>query len=93
VWEYRVGHVIDELRKLPDNYIQCVITSPPYWGLRKYSGEQQIIWGGDQDCEQDWKESPPPQTHKAGNIEPSGLQKTRKRYSDGGSIQFKGHDN
>lgn len=25
---------------LPDKSIHCVTTSPPYWGLRKYSGEQ-----------------------------------------------------
>jgi DNA modification methylase len=25
---------------LPDCSVQCVVTSPPYWGLRKYDGEQ-----------------------------------------------------
>jgi len=25
---------------LPDESVQCVTTSPPYWGLRKYDGEQ-----------------------------------------------------
>ena len=25
---------------LPDGSVQCVVTSPPYWGLRKYDGEQ-----------------------------------------------------
>lgn len=25
---------------LPDDFIQCVVTSPPYWGLRKYDGQQ-----------------------------------------------------
>jgi DNA modification methylase len=29
---------------LPDNSVQCVVTSPPYWGLRKYSGEQELVW-------------------------------------------------
>lgn len=24
--------------------MQCIVTSPPYWGLRKYSGEQDLIW-------------------------------------------------
>jgi len=27
------GHVLDVLRKMPDNIIQACITSPPYWGL------------------------------------------------------------
>ena len=31
---------------LPDESVQMVVTSPPYWGLRKYSGiEQVLIWG------------------------------------------------
>ena len=31
---------------LPDECVQMVVTSPPYWGLRKYSGEQEISdWG------------------------------------------------
>src|SRR3990172_5174052 len=25
---------------LPDQSVHCVVTSPPYWGLRKYAGEQ-----------------------------------------------------
>ncbi len=40
---------------LPDESVQCVVTSPPYWGLRKYSGEQELIWG-DKDCEHQWVE-------------------------------------
>ncbi len=39
---------------LPDNSVQCVVTSPPYWGLRKYSGEQDLIWGGQRDCQHVW---------------------------------------
>ena len=29
---------------LPDQSVQCIVTSPPYWGLRKYAGEQGIDW-------------------------------------------------
>src|SRR3990167_151630 len=32
-----VGHVLDKLRTLPDASVHCVVTSPPYWGLRDYS--------------------------------------------------------
>jgi len=28
-----------DMSELPDGSVQCVPTSPPYWGLRKYSGE------------------------------------------------------
>lgn len=34
--------VIDGLRSLPDESVQCCITSPPYWGLRDYGVEGQI---------------------------------------------------
>ena len=34
--------VMDGLRSLPDACVQCVVTSPPYWGLRDYGVEGQI---------------------------------------------------
>ena len=30
---------------LPNESVQCVVTSPPYWGLREYEGEQAMPWG------------------------------------------------
>jgi site-specific DNA-methyltransferase (cytosine-N4-specific) len=30
------------LKDCPDNYFQCVVTSPPYWGLRDYGIDGQI---------------------------------------------------
>ena len=36
------GHVLDKLAELPDNSIHCVVTSPPYWGLRDYKCEPQV---------------------------------------------------
>ena len=39
---------------LPDESVQMVVTSPPYWGLRKYAGEQDLIWDGDKDCRHEW---------------------------------------
>jgi DNA modification methylase len=34
--------VMDGLRQIPDQTVQCVVTSPPYWGLRDYSVDGQI---------------------------------------------------
>jgi len=34
---------LDTLSKMPDSYIDCVITSPPYWQLRDYGYPEQ--WG------------------------------------------------
>lgn len=37
-----VGHCLDSLRKLPEKSVQCVVTSPPYYGLRDYGVDGQI---------------------------------------------------
>ncbi len=42
------------MSELPDESVQMVVTSPPYWCLRKYSGEQELIWGGTEGCEHEW---------------------------------------
>jgi DNA modification methylase len=36
------GDVLEQLRRLPDDSVHCVVTSPPYWGLRDYKAEGQI---------------------------------------------------
>ena len=36
------GDVREELRKLPAGSVQCVVTSPPYWGVRDYGVAGQI---------------------------------------------------
>ena len=36
------GDVRDRLRDLPDESVHCIVTSPPYWGLRDYGMEGQI---------------------------------------------------
>jgi DNA modification methylase len=38
---------------LADESVQCVVTSPPYWGLRKYAGAQDLVWG-DAGCDHVW---------------------------------------
>jgi DNA modification methylase len=37
-----VGDVRDVLAQLGDESVHCVVTSPPYWGLRDYSVEGQL---------------------------------------------------
>ncbi|MDQ6433688.1 site-specific DNA-methyltransferase [Mesorhizobium sp. LHD-90] len=36
------GDALTVLRRLPDEAAQCIITSPPYWGLRDYNTPDQI---------------------------------------------------
>lgn len=43
-----LGDVRETLRSLPDQSIHCVVTSPPYWGLRDYGTATWI--GGDPSC-------------------------------------------
>jgi DNA modification methylase len=44
----RIGDCREVLRTLPDESVHCVVTSPPYWGLRDYGTAK---WeGGDLDC-------------------------------------------
>ena len=44
-----IGDVRERLRDLPDESVHCVVTSPPYWGLRDYGTG---TWeGGDAGCD------------------------------------------
>jgi DNA modification methylase len=40
--EILVGDVRSRLAEIPDKSVQCVVTSPPYWGLRDYGNDGQI---------------------------------------------------
>jgi DNA modification methylase len=53
------GDALEVLRTLPDESVHCVVTSPPYWGLRDYGVAGQIGleprhdcagWATGQDC-------------------------------------------
>jgi len=49
------GNVLEVLRQMPDEFVDCIVTSPPYWGLRDYGEETYTIWGGDPNCEHQWE--------------------------------------
>ena len=56
------GDCRNVLATLPDESVQCCITSPPYWGLRDY---RTASWeGGDQNCDH---VADPSKTKKFGN--------------------------
>jgi DNA modification methylase len=48
------GHVIEQLKRLPDESIHCVVTSPPYYALRAYGTDAQV-WGGESACNHVWE--------------------------------------
>ena len=49
------GHALEVLKAFPAETIDCVVTSPPYWGLRNYDTDP-VIWNEDKNCEHDWSE-------------------------------------
>lgn len=56
-----VGDAATVLRRLPAGSVHCVVTSPPYWGLRDYGTG---TWtGGDAEC--DHVERKPEDAHKS----------------------------
>lgn len=56
---------------LPDESVHLIVTSPPYWGLRKYAGEQELVWGGDGSCLHEWEatDTAPTKIGKQGSSE------------------------
>lgn len=55
------GDARDVLKSLPQSSVDCIVCSPPYFGLRKYLCEPSI-WldklatsgGGDENCKHEW---------------------------------------
>lgn len=49
------NHDCRSMFELPDGSVQCCVTSPPYFGLRRYKAPD-LIFGGDKDCQHEWGE-------------------------------------
>jgi len=50
------GHVLEVLKQIPSEVVDCVVTSPPYYFLRDYGEGSEAIWGGDPSCDHEWVE-------------------------------------
>lgn len=35
-YQVLTGDALSVLRSMPDESVNCIVTSPPYWGLRSY---------------------------------------------------------
>lgn len=66
---------LSALDQMPDESVQCCVTSPPYWGLRDY-GTSHLVWGGDSNCEHVFVDEATPRGNGAGGY--SGKQQTNK---------------
>lgn len=51
--DVRIGDSRKLIHGLADKSIDCVVTSPPYWGLRDYKTDP-LIFDGQPDCEHEW---------------------------------------
>ena len=49
------GNCLEILKTFPDNSIDCVVTSPPYWACRDYGEQNEVIWDGLEGCEHEFE--------------------------------------
>lgn len=70
------GDALSSLRTIPDESVQCCVTSPPYWSLRDY-GIEPLVWDESVECEHDWSETPGP-SMSGGQGEASAKNRTNK---------------
>jgi DNA modification methylase len=69
------------LATLPEGRAHCVVTSPPFWGLRAYGTEPQVWGASDAACEHEWGGPLPGKRSRWGDL--SSL--SAKQASNGGS--------
>jgi len=64
------GNAYELLPLMPSESVDCVITSPPYYGLRTYDVE--TIFGGNPSCEHEWSEE------SVGRTDYTGFERSRR---------------
>lgn len=72
-----IGDALEQLRLLPDGAVHCIVTSPPYWGLRDY-GLEPGVWGGDPECRHEWG---PMERGKRQDLTPDEVSNSKSRLS------------
>ena len=79
-----VGNALDMAKKLEDNSINAIVTSPPYWGLRDYGEDTNTkIWDGDFSCDHVWGKNQPPLRSSWGDVK----SLSKKQSTNRGSLQ------
>lgn len=71
------GDCIEQMRTLPAESVQLIVTSPPYWGLRDYQIPPSV-WGGDPTCEHEWED----RIKKSGGAYAQGSKKRWQHSAD-----------
>ncbi len=49
------GNSLEILKTLVNESVDCIITSPPYYQLRRYAGIPDYIWDGNENCEHEFE--------------------------------------
>lgn len=78
-----LGDVLFALRQMPSKSVHCVVTSPPYWGLRDYG--TGVWYGGDESCDH---RRPP-----LGGTKRSGLVSVQESFDEDGYTTAKTQPN
>lgn len=68
--QVHVGHTLDLLRQMPDESVNCVVTSPPYWGLRSYD-LPPVVFGGEPAHVHRWDSGGKKVRRRAANLGPA----------------------
>jgi len=50
------GNCLEVMRRFPNECIDMVIFSPPYYGLRDYGEAAKTVWNSNKNCEHEWSE-------------------------------------
>ena len=63
------GDCLAVMREFPEESIDFIQFSPPYWGLRNYGESTETVWGGDPDCKHEWIEERMTLVHENRNFQ------------------------
>lgn len=80
------GHVLEGLGEIDTATVDCVVTSPPYWGLRDYGVEPQG-WGLNPECDHMWQTF-----HRRGQTGGTGEKSPLQKVDSRTAVMFKGRD-
>jgi hypothetical protein len=76
MYALEAGHVMHVLKQIPNETVQLIVTSPPYYGLRKYDTENPPVWppffdipyqSKPENCAHQWGDSLPRPGHSYRN--------------------------
>jgi DNA modification methylase len=57
------------MREFPEESIDFVMTSPPYWGLRNYGEATETVWDDDCNCKHEWTQQRMTLVHENRNFQ------------------------